>query len=722
VGAKKLGTSDDLSKSRFFVLKDRTLVQADRSSSDNSALERLPLGIIDQKYEILELIGEGGMGAVYRAHHLLLDKDVALKTFRSGNLSQEAHLRFQREAQAIARLDHKNVVQVYDFGSSGNGVPYYTMEYLVGVSLADRLQERGPLTEKIAVEYFIQICQGLALAHSKGIIHRDLKPANLFLQKTTSAAGTAETIKIVDFGIASLTDHSLDGQKITAHGAIFGSPLYMSPEQSIGEPVTARADIYSLGCTLFQTLSGVPPFAGATAIDTIMQHQTATPPTLKAASGGKDFSLAIERVIATMLAKSPEERQPSMESLATDLLQANQAQIMVDLVSAKVAQPSETDGNGSWPTDDTVKTIIPGRPRQKWLAAGAMLLLIGLAGSAGVWYWDSSHRNDHSNISEQSQPRPALAAITPKIRTVQKIQPIYKPETDLHGRKWKVFKFAPDLDLGTFFDNSPPGLNVHAIGEVKWPSYMRPEFRPSEDFLKDPSNIDIFAPDHVVNLSMGKLDLQYRNADLMRHILGLTGSSFLTLENFLIDDKDLAGIEKLHHLIGINLIGSDITGKALGKIPQLQNLECITFSSCQGTGDLITALKGSTKLRELYLDHDKLSPHDFEQISTISNLSILQVNGSGMTTAGLVSLSRLTKLRKLDAADYKFSEESMAPLRVLSKNGLHEFTLFGPKLDPLNLLRLKQMIPVVCDRFGGNTQEKGDLEHDLTNLAREKQQ
>lgn len=122
------------------------------------------------------------MGAVYLAHHMALNKEVALKTFLSGHFSQESCLRFQREAQAIAKLEHPNIIQVYDFGYPQNDMPYYTMEYLRGESLADRLNRLGPLPLPIALEIFIQVCRGLAAAHKKGIVHRDLKPANIFFE------------------------------------------------------------------------------------------------------------------------------------------------------------------------------------------------------------------------------------------------------------------------------------------------------------------------------------------------------------------------------------------------------------------------------------------------------------------------------------------------------------------------------------------------------------
>jgi len=228
-------------------------------------------------------------------------------------------VRFQREAQAIARVNHNNIVQIFDFGLSCEGIPYYTMEYLLGRSLEDRIKSRGPMEVAAACELFIQICHGLAVAHSKGIIHKDLKPANLFVEMSLCLEGIVETAKIVDFGIASLDGRKHEERVFTTSGIILGSPLYMSPEQSIGGTVTESSDIYSLGCTLFHALAGRPPFYGSSALETMLLHQNVQAPSLKEASGGRDYPSALEQIVATMLAKSPGERQSSTGLVAAQL-------------------------------------------------------------------------------------------------------------------------------------------------------------------------------------------------------------------------------------------------------------------------------------------------------------------------------------------------------------------------------------------------------------------
>lgn len=313
----------ELSKSSLFTVADKTIAAALESEEQTRQAIELLGTIVDSKYKILKLLGAGGMGSVYLAKHLMLDKEVALKTFKSTNLTQEEKLRFQREAQAIAKLSNANVIEVFDFGYINGEVPYYTMERLVGQSLREKLDDCRFLPAEEAVSIFIQVCQGLLAAHKKRIIHRDLKPDNIFLQSKPNLANT-ETVKIVDFGIASLALPAIETQKLTTLGAVFGSPLYMSPEQSMGQPVTESSDIYSCGCTLFQALTGKPPYLGNNALTTLLLHQSAPIPSLRAAMNGRTCPKALEKLLEKMLAKSTDDRYASVEEVLQLLLRLDE--------------------------------------------------------------------------------------------------------------------------------------------------------------------------------------------------------------------------------------------------------------------------------------------------------------------------------------------------------------------------------------------------------------
>lgn len=267
-----------------------------------------------QKYEVLGVLGSGGMGAVYKVRNRLSNHVVALKvllTDRSGNST--AVLRFKREAEAASKLSHQNVVAINDFGIADE-VPYLLMEYVPGHSLADVIA-----TEKLVPErfrrLFLQTCEGLSHAHRNGVVHRDLKPSNILISQRP---GEPETSKIADFGIAKVTTDGTT-QHLTKTGDICGSPLYMSPEQCIGQPADERSDIFSLGCVMYEAITGHVPNAGENTLETI--HRRTTERARSFNEHGITYPEWIERIIMRCLERDPEMRYAGVEELKADLQQ-----------------------------------------------------------------------------------------------------------------------------------------------------------------------------------------------------------------------------------------------------------------------------------------------------------------------------------------------------------------------------------------------------------------
>ncbi|MDZ4835333.1 MAG: protein kinase [Candidatus Melainabacteria bacterium] len=278
------------------------------------------LGIIlDEKYELVELLGGGGTGVVYKANHCMLNNFVAVKMLFPHMVSRQlAVRRFHQEAKATASLSHPNILKVSDFGTGEQGQPYLVMEYLQGLSLAEMLEAEGDLAPYLAVEIIMQAAAGLMHAHSKQVVHRDIKPSNLMI---IGKIPERFTVKIVDFGLAKPSRQDDRLSKITVTGEVFGSPSYMSPEQCRGENVDHRADIYSLGCVLFEALTGRPPFVGKDPIDTIFQHVAPDPPVFKIEGSNPRLVDQMEKIIMQSLAKNREQRYQSVSQLLQDLLQ-----------------------------------------------------------------------------------------------------------------------------------------------------------------------------------------------------------------------------------------------------------------------------------------------------------------------------------------------------------------------------------------------------------------
>jgi eukaryotic-like serine/threonine-protein kinase len=263
------------------------------------------------QYQLREQIGAGGMGEVYLAEHQLLKRPCALKLIHPGNAADPTALaRFAREVRTTARLSHPNTIEIYDYGRTEDGTFYYVMEYLRGLSLDDLVERYGPLPPERVIYLLRQASEALSEAHAAGLIHRDLKPANLF---AAERGGRYDFVKILDFGLVKPLGSNPAEAKLSREGSITGTPLYMSPEQALGDPTDARSDIYSLGAVTYYLLTGRPPFPGESATRVMLAH--ARDPVPPPSQIRPDVPGDLERVVLHCLAKHPSERFQDAESL-----------------------------------------------------------------------------------------------------------------------------------------------------------------------------------------------------------------------------------------------------------------------------------------------------------------------------------------------------------------------------------------------------------------------
>lgn len=286
-----------------------------KATASNAADERDELldTIYVGKYELLSVIGAGGMGVIYLARQIFLDRLVAIKMLKSNLASAKARMRFHQEGKAASALHHPVIVAINDFGIDELDRPYMVMEHVEGVTLSEVIKERITLNIAEAMPIFLELLDGLAVAHSKGIVHRDIKPGNIML--TMGDDGVVH-VKLLDFGIAKLLDDDDNTmQSLTKTGEALGTPLYMSPEQIQSHKIDYRSDLYSLGCVMYSCLTGAPPFVGEHKFQTMDLHLTEKPASLKEASLDLDFPEELERVVMRLLEKAPGDRYQSADAV-----------------------------------------------------------------------------------------------------------------------------------------------------------------------------------------------------------------------------------------------------------------------------------------------------------------------------------------------------------------------------------------------------------------------
>jgi serine/threonine protein kinase len=320
--------------------------------------------IIDGRYEIVFCLGHGGMGTVYKALDQRSEKYVAIKFISQDGLDdQRRTLRFKREAIATARLHHPSIAKVLDFGLINGLQPYLVMEFVEGKTLSSMIAEEGQLSLSESLSIFTTICDGLAHAHENKVLHRDLKPSNIMVNRDLGPI----TAKILDFGIAKILESAgVPSQQITRTGELLGSPFYMSPEQAKGGHIDHRSDLYSLGCTMYEALTGGPPHVGDSPVSTLLKRESHEPLPLAEASLGRQFPEQLEIIVAKLLKNDPDKRYQSAYDLKRDLL--------------KIGEEPEANMKDKEAIVQEKQTVVPpglrAQKKSRWVPIAAIALLV----------------------------------------------------------------------------------------------------------------------------------------------------------------------------------------------------------------------------------------------------------------------------------------------------------------------------------------------------------
>src|SRR5450432_618434 len=428
LAATRAPTSQEL-QNQSQGLRVVTIAPGSISYSDaevtNSQVARMRLdpylgATIDGRYKVEALLGEGGMGVVYRCVHTIIGKKVAMKVLRS-DLARDPEVteRFLNEAKAASSIGNAHIIDISDFGQFPDGAAYFVMEFLGGQPMSKLLEGGQPLPVGRILHLARQMAEGLAAAHAANIVHRDLKPDNIFL---VDRGGERDFIKILDFGIAKVST-SAEGSKLTRAGAVFGTPHYMSPEQAAGQPVDHRGDIYSFGVILYELASGRVPFDADNFMGILTQHMYKAPVPIRAlVPAPQEVPPGLEAIVLKCLSKRPEHRYQSMGELITDFDKLSAGDVP-DAVPEMMARsggfnvPVDYFKKGRMPEPvPATPSSRPGSRGSRWpLYAGIAGVLAAIGIVVGIF------ANSHS--SSATPTATASAAVAPEPALPKPVEP-----------------------------------------------------------------------------------------------------------------------------------------------------------------------------------------------------------------------------------------------------------------------------------------------------------
>jgi len=711
-----------------------------------------PLGFFDVgeivggSYEILDFLGRGAMGIVYKAKHTGMPAEYALKILTGNQLTNLNFLRFQNEAQAIAKLNHPNIIAVYNFGLHEGSLPFYVMDLLDGENLFDKIDAFGPPPVNTALSIFIEVCAGLGFAHKKGILHRDVKPANFVILDAPDVRGAK--VKVVDFGIVKFAEElKPDAQKLTAMGDVCGSPSYMSPEQASGLKIDPRSDVYSLGCSLFQTLTGKLPFRGRSATDTMMMHFQDQPPTLASQGDGRVYSADLEKLVARMLAKAPMDRYQSMDAVAIELKNVLDGKPLgtppvsevadlkpsdgataggarktvynlntMDIANARIERSSEIEGRfdiGSGrgdeaDDDDSVDHTVHAEGAAitvKMMAIAAAGLVIGAVAVAAIFLWPKS-----------SHAPTAAAVVVPSVRggnaSNTKADPIeaetvkgstLKDGKPVHGLERQVTlesNSMPDIEHGKMpvLTKAKYFSSVVTVGGKKYVEFdfpkpsgsqflaylctTRKDFSSSEDKVKFPLGSEITLCPELVSQKMPEFFEKFRPGE----ISGLYFTGFdPTDELFNMVLMRVSGIKRV-------FIGScpQLTENIVPALDRL-NLTLFFAPGCRIDGSQLALTHFWQNLRHLNLSRCKNLSPVCEKIPGNKNLVYLNISDNRLNDSDYQHISKLPNLKVLDISRNQISPAGLRSLSALKS--LTRIDALYTRADSASLTALIKGLP-----------------------------
>jgi tRNA A-37 threonylcarbamoyl transferase component Bud32/multisubunit Na+/H+ antiporter MnhC subunit len=558
------------------------------------------------RYQVIDRLGSGGMGDVYAVKQILLNKTFALKTLHKSAISDVSIRRFQTEAKATFSLSHPNIITVNEFGLLDDQSPFLVMELVQGESLADRLKSKGTLSVDDALAIMVQVCFGLAYAHELGIVHRDIKPSNIMLVRSMPV-GTEGSVKILDFGIAKFTAHpGGEIQALTKTGEIFGSPLYMSPEQCSGQQVDNRADTYAMGCVLFEALTGAPPFVTDSALKTMAMHLNQTAPTLRQAALGAKFSEALEQIVARMLSKDPNQRPSNLSELAHELH------------AIRIGKQTADRG-----LSELVATVqAPKSVSTRTLIVSLVLTAIVVSGVTAVVLMRTLHATDKASGLQAHHP-----VQDPFQRLSDQVPDL---ANTLRPLSVEELEQADKLKQLTAADRRMIPLEFSKIAACKRIKHLS------------------FTDDHGVNEGLEQLSSlpALKTVDVSHSDFNDVGAQKLALckplQNITaidtrVTDAGLVSLSASPQLILLDLSESGISFAGVSELSKLEQLHHLRLDHCTKLHDQSTNRIVLGRLQYLSLEDADIADDDLNRMY-VPELRFVDLNGTNVTKAGIAKL------------------------------------------------------------------------------------
>lgn len=663
-----------------------------------------PGDVVGETYVLTSVLAKGGMGVVFKARHLQLERVYALKLLTPMQSSSANWRRFELEAKTLAKLEHKNVVQIFNMGVDARGCPYYVMELLQGQSMAEALERGAPLTVPQFIQSFLDVCSALKLAHSKGIVHRDIKPSNLILVDSNSPV---KLTKVVDFGIARLL--GVEGQSVqslTAPGEIFGSPLYMSPEQTLGLPVTSASDIYSLGCTMYEAFTGSPPFKGQTALATMMMHQTdAMPEISRQDCTSREFEV-IDQILAKCMEKQASDRFETVGNII-DLLEnlmrqpsgiqrqglthSSNSSASPKLINKFASNNNLLDSTGGQTTGPV------SRGNRNTVYAVGVALCVGLGTVIALYCIMTQQSRAKVVVPSNSDLTRHITGdrILPDYETILKpTEPFAngtKPVSWLvsrGGRTWREFEFPAGEPVGFICLNGTK--KVAASGHMQCRHAKSVSFDASDVLADVPKFYDRF-DDKAVGALLVK---NSKTPPAISTLARWKNLSSFAVERCLLSDSYLRGLGRLKRLGALSLLHCDVSAEPLIASGVLFRIKLLQLVDVRESAKILKAIENRENIKSLSVRRVNLNEQELASIATLSRLEDLDLRTTRLPASALATVARLPNVRWLHLSEARFDASTLTSLVKCKK--LESLTLDKNVLSAQQKLQLKAALPALA--------------------------